>query len=209
MLISFVLLLLWCFVSFFLLVSFSLSISVFSVVFLFFISSGYSGFLGSSFVGVYGRVDMLSVLLIRLRVWVVMLMYLVSVKYFFSHSFPYIFSVCVGSLIIIVVIFFYTDNLFLFYVMFEFSLLPTLYLVLKWGYQPERLQAGVYFVIYTICGSLPLLFVILYIQFFTYSSYMCFSFPFFVIGGGFSSYLFCFSLVFAFLVKVPMWGVHL
>lgn len=201
--------LLWVFVGFLFSIPFSLTISVFSLVFLFVLFSGYSGLLGFSFVGAYGSIDMLSVFLVGLRVWVVMLMYLVSLKYRFSYNFPYIFSVSVGVLIIIVVVFFYTDNFFMFYIMFEFSLLPTLYLVLKWGYQPERLQAGVYFVMYTICGSLPLLFVILYMQYHVCSSYMYFSFPFTVVDIGFTSYLFCFSLVFAFLVKVPMWGVHL
>ena len=30
-------------------------------------------------------------------------------------------------------------------------------LILGWGYQPERLQAGLQMIIYTVCGSLPLL----------------------------------------------------
>ena len=36
-------------------------------------------------------------------------------------------------------------------------------LIIGWGYQPERLQAGVYIIIYTITGSLPLLGGLLYI----------------------------------------------
>lgn len=204
MLISFTLFLLWVLSCFFFSVPFSLSISLFLFSFLSFLFSGYSGLLGSSFVGVFGSMDMLSVLLVSLSVWVVILMYLVSIKYTFLSSFPSSFSLSVGILMVIVIVFFYTDNFFLFYVMFEFSLLPTLYLVLKWGYQPERLQAGIYFVMYTICGSLPLLFVILYVQFFTFSSYICFSYPFASVDMGFTSYLFCLSLVFAFLVKVPM-----
>nr|UJH93345.1 NADH dehydrogenase subunit 4 [Chamelea striatula] len=40
---------------------------------------------------------------------------------------------------------------------FEFSLIPTFCLILKWGYQPERLQAGMYMMMYTVSGSLPLL----------------------------------------------------
>ena len=45
----------------------------------------------------------------------------------------------------------------LFYFCFERSLIPTLILILGWGYQPERLQAGVYILFYTLFGSLPLL----------------------------------------------------
>lgn len=44
-----------------------------------------------------------------------------------------------------------------FYFFFEFSLVPTFWLILKWGYQPERLQAGLYMLIYTVSASLPLL----------------------------------------------------
>jgi len=44
-----------------------------------------------------------------------------------------------------------------FYVRFEASLIPTLVLILGWGYQPERIQAGTYFIFYTIFASLPLL----------------------------------------------------
>jgi len=45
----------------------------------------------------------------------------------------------------------------LFYISFEASLIPTLLLILGWGYQPERLQAGIYLIIYTVTASLPLL----------------------------------------------------
>lgn len=36
-------------------------------------------------------------------------------------------------------------------------------LILGWGYQPERLQAAGYIIIYTVCASLPLLLVLLYL----------------------------------------------
>lgn len=44
-----------------------------------------------------------------------------------------------------------------FYIFFERSLIPTVIIILGWGYQPERLQAGVYMLFYTLFGSLPLL----------------------------------------------------
>uniref|UniRef100_UPI00315C5BCB NADH dehydrogenase subunit 4 n=1 Tax=Glauconome virens TaxID=457868 RepID=UPI00315C5BCB len=48
-----------------------------------------------------------------------------------------------------------------FFFFFEFSLIPTLWLILGWGYQPERLQAGVFMVMYTVSASLPLFLVLL------------------------------------------------
>ena len=45
------------------------------------------------------------------------------------------------------------------------TLLPTLFLILGWGYQPERVQAGIYLLFYTSLASLPLLAGILFILF--------------------------------------------
>ena len=44
-----------------------------------------------------------------------------------------------------------------FYIFFESRLIPTLFLILGWGYQPERVQAGIYLLFYTLLASLPLL----------------------------------------------------
>lgn len=55
-------------------------------------------------------------------------------------------------------------NYLLFYIIFEISLIPTLILILGWGYQPERIQAGVYILFYTLSLSLPLLGSLLYIH---------------------------------------------
>jgi NADH-ubiquinone oxidoreductase chain 4 len=45
----------------------------------------------------------------------------------------------------------------MFYLFFEISLIPTLILILGWGYQPERIQAGIYLLFYTLVASLPIL----------------------------------------------------
>jgi NADH:ubiquinone oxidoreductase subunit 4 (subunit M) len=42
-------------------------------------------------------------------------------------------------------------------------LIPTLFLILGWVYQTERIQAGIYLLFYTSLASLPLLFGILFI----------------------------------------------
>jgi len=42
-------------------------------------------------------------------------------------------------------------------------LIPTLFLILGWGYQPERFQAGIYLLFYTLLASLPLLVGILFV----------------------------------------------
>jgi NADH-ubiquinone oxidoreductase chain 4 len=46
-------------------------------------------------------------------------------------------------------------SLLSFYIFFESRLIPTLFLILGWGYQPERVQTGVYLLFYTLLASLP------------------------------------------------------
>nr|YP_011036727.1 NADH dehydrogenase subunit 4 [Xestocephalus limpidissimus]WRK21331.1 NADH dehydrogenase subunit 4 [Xestocephalus limpidissimus] len=93
-------------------------------------------------------------------------------------------------------------SMFFMYLFFEFSLIPLLMLIFGWGYQPERFIAGFYLLLYTLFASLPLLLVILYM----YNLYGSFFYDF---NYGFSlSFFFHYCLVFAFLVKFPMFMVH-
>lgn len=106
-----------------------------------------------------------------------------------------------------VIVFFITDNIMLLYIIFELSLIPTLIIILKWGYQPERLQARFYFVIYTICASLPLLYVIV----FNFNQILSLSITTtdFLPNISRSNYISTACFLLAFLVKLPIWGVHL
>jgi NADH-ubiquinone oxidoreductase chain 4 len=95
-------------------------------------------------------------------------------------------------------------SLFIFYLFFESSLIPTLLLILGWGYQPERLQAGVYLLFYTLLASLPLLVGIFYLI--NYS----FSLSLYLLKDVSVFYdLFYLCIIFAFLVKIPIFLVHL
>ena len=98
-----------------------------------------------------------------------------------------------------------TDYL-LFYFYFERTLIPTFILILGWGYQPERVQAGIYILFYTLFGSLPLLVSLLSLRSFrgrrTYGLVACPG-----LGGG-TYHFWYFCRVFAFLVKLPIFIVH-
>jgi len=95
-------------------------------------------------------------------------------------------------------------RVFIFYLFFERRLIPTLFLILGWGYQPERLQAGVYLLFYTLLVSLPLLVGIFYL--YKFSNTM----NFYLLGNYIFNYdLLYFSLILAFLVKIPIFLVHL
>ena len=102
---------------------------------------------------------------------------------------------------------FITSNLITFYFLFEARLLPTFLIILGWGYQPERLQAGIYIIIYTVSASLPLLLSLLYWISVSKGGVM---YNLITIEK-FSSVHFFISvaLSLAFLVKLPAYLVHL
>nr|WRY72508.1 NADH dehydrogenase subunit 4 [Zyginella mandali] len=93
-------------------------------------------------------------------------------------------------------------NLLFMYFFFEFSLIPLLILVFGWGYQPERLISGLYLFFYTLFASLPLLLIIINLMVFSNTLFFDMSFN---ISLSFITHIF---MVFAFLVKFPMFMVH-
>nr|WHM51896.1 NADH dehydrogenase subunit 4 [Stolotermes ruficeps] len=148
--------------------------------------------------------DYISFGLVLLSFWVCVLMVMASEGIFRSRYFCGLFLLVVVSLLIMLYCTFSSISLFSFYFFFEGSLIPTLFLVLGWGYQPERLQAGIYLLLYTLLASLPLLVGIM----FMYNSFdsLCF---FSLISGTVFGDFFYFCMVFAFLVSMPMFLVHL
>lgn len=154
-------------------------------------------------------IDFLSVLMELLVVLVIVLSLSCRVKDLF---FPRVNS-CEGlegrlvAVRICCIIFFIIRGWISFYFFFEFSLIPTLWIILKWGYQPERLQAVIFIVIYTVGGSLPLLVILLFI--FSFMGRDSFILGKLVDGlrWGLPSWVWGFILL-AFLVKIPIYGFH-
>nr|YP_009355910.1 NADH dehydrogenase subunit 4 [Papilio rex]APC61768.1 NADH dehydrogenase subunit 4 [Papilio rex] len=148
--------------------------------------------------------DMISYGLILLSIWICLLMIMASSnlnKMNFYINF-FIFNIII--LLIMLYLTFSVMNLFMFYLFFEGSLIPTLMLIIGWGYQPERIQAGMYLLFYTLFVSLPMLMGIFFI--FNSYNYMIMYFFKFMNMNFFLLYL---SMILAFLVKMPMYFVHL
>nr|UNQ32532.1 NADH dehydrogenase subunit 4 [Hoplodactylus duvaucelii] len=108
------------------------------------------------------------------------------------------------------IIAFSTTDLVLFYIMFEMTLVPTLILITRWGAQPERLNAGIYFLFYTLMASMPLLIAILYLS----STYENTTMPIMALfqlepTHGWNSTMLWLACLMAFLVKMPLYGLHL
>nr|APX39702.1 NADH dehydrogenase subunit 4 [Cryptocephalus androgyne] len=146
--------------------------------------------------------DYLSYLMVLLSFWVCVLMMLASAKLLKLGFYLNMFSFIVLLLLLSLVMTFSSLNMFLFYLFFEISLIPTLLLIIGWGYQPERLEAGLYLLFYTLMFSLPMMLAIFY----CYNNintldYYKFNFQL-------NEYLFiCMNMVF--LVKIPMFFIHL
>lgn len=100
------------------------------------------------------------------------------------------------ALLLICLSFFLSKKSLTFYILFEISLLPTLLIVLLYGYQPEKLQASLYLLIYTVLRSLPLLLCLLSIP--VYLSSLT------LISGMFARIF----LTLGFMVKTPIYIVH-
>jgi NADH-ubiquinone oxidoreductase chain 4 len=108
--------------------------------------------------------DNLSFGLIFLRFWLIRLIVIARVKIKLENNNKNLFLFCINLLIFFLFFSFLVNNLFLFYFSFERTLIPTLFLILGWGYQPERIKAGMYLLFYTLLFSLPILFGIFYFQ---------------------------------------------
>nr|YP_010894958.1 NADH dehydrogenase subunit 4 [Phortica hani]WJW73471.1 NADH dehydrogenase subunit 4 [Phortica hani] len=148
--------------------------------------------------------DMLSYGLILLSLWICSLMLMASESVYKYNNYSNLFLINVLMLLILLILTFSSMSLFMFYLFFESSLIPTLFLILGWGYQPERLQAGLYLLFYTLFVSLPMLVGIFYLynkmgtmNFYLMNNYL------------FNYDLLYFSMLLAFLVKMPMFLVHL
>nr|AND96083.1 NADH deshydrogenase subunit 4 [Onthophagus crassicollis] len=159
-----------------------------------FIYKGISYFLGC---------DLLSYCMILLSLWICSLMIMASESLNYKSYYMNMFLFMVLLLLIFLFITFSSMNLFMFYLFFEMSLIPTLILIVGWGYQPERLQAGIYLLFYTLLVSLPMMISIFYY----YESY--FSLDFFYINNMVSNIYMYLCMNLAFFVKMPMYLVHL
>nr|ASL05701.1 NADH dehydrogenase subunit 4 [Xylotrechus magnicollis] len=186
-----------CFVNLFWLVQFLF----FILSFLFYLNFSYnfsilniSNYLGS---------DLLSYSLILLSFWICSLMILASEKIFKLENFSGFFLFTMIFLMVSLYLTFSSLNLFIFYLFFEISLIPTLILIIGWGYQPERIEAGAYLLFYTLLVSLPMMISIFYY----YDIFS--SLDFFLFSFNFNNLYMYLCMILVFLVKMPMYFIHL
>lgn len=147
--------------------------------------------------------DVLSFGLILLTFWVCALMLMARRKIYLKDNFSSFFIFVIVFLVIILFLTFRSINLFGFYLFFEIRLIPVLLIIMGWGYQPERLQAGIYLLFYTLFASLPIM-ISIFLYYRRNLSLIFFYFDFEI-----NRLIFYLCIIFAFLVKMPMFLVHL
>nr|YP_008379082.1 NADH dehydrogenase subunit 4 [Loris lydekkerianus]AGM47576.1 NADH dehydrogenase subunit 4 [Loris lydekkerianus] len=157
--------------------------------------------------------DTLSTPLLILTTWLLPLMIMASQHHL--HKEPLmrkkLYISMLISLQVLLITTFTASELILFYILFEATLIPTLIIITRWGNQTERLNAGLYFLFYTLLGSLPLLVTLIYTQNFL-GSLNLHILPLFnqnMSLNSWSNNLTWIACMMAFMVKMPLYGTHL
>nr|BAU46466.1 NADH dehydrogenase subunit 4 [Psammogobius biocellatus] len=156
--------------------------------------------------------DPLSTPLLVLTCWLLPLMILASQNHTKMEPLnrQRMYITLLTSLQMFLIMAFSATELILFYVMFEATLIPTLIIITRWGNQTERLNAGTYFLFYTLAGSLPLLVALLLLQ--NASGTLCLltlqHIPAMTMAST-ADKLWWAGCLIAFLVKMPLYGMHL
>nr|YP_001491431.1 NADH dehydrogenase subunit 4 [Doederleinia berycoides]BAF51955.1 NADH dehydrogenase subunit 4 [Doederleinia berycoides] len=167
---------------------------------------------GWTSLNLYMATDPLSTPLLILTCWLLPLMILASQNHTalepLNRQRTYI--TLLTSLQIFLILAFSATEIIMFYIMFEATLIPTLIIITRWGNQTERLNAGTYFLFYTLAGSLPLLVALLLLLNNTGSLSLLtlqYSDPLQLVT--YADKLWWAGCLLAFLVKMPLYGVHL
>ncbi|NP_054667.1 NADH dehydrogenase subunit 4 (mitochondrion) [Ciconia boyciana] len=157
-------------------------------------------------------IDQISSPLLVLSCWLLPLMIIASQNHL-HHEPPTRKRIFILTLITIqpfILLAFSTTELTLFYISFEATLIPTLILITRWGNQPERLSAGIYLLFYTLISSLPLLVTIMHLhtQIGTlHLTILELTHP--LPTNSWTNLLSGLALLTAFMVKAPLYGLHL
>nr|BAK23156.1 NADH dehydrogenase subunit 4 [Danionella mirifica] len=156
--------------------------------------------------------DSLSSPLLVLSTWLLPLMLVASWNHILQEPANRKRTYC--SLLVILQVFlimaFSTTEFIMFYAMFEATMIPTLIIITRWGNQLKRLNAGTYFLFYTLLGSLPLLMAILFIKHSMGTlSMMSLQLLEVALNNSWDHTMWWYACMGAFLIKTPLYGVHL
>lgn len=153
--------------------------------------------------------DRMRIPLVTLTLWIRALIICARINIYINNQSSQQFFIYIIMLCLILVITFRVNNILLFYVRFESSLIPTLLLIIGWGYQPERIQAGIYIILYTIAASLPLLLRIIYIYTTSSHNFIFITMETINTAPPLIIKVWWLITIIAFIVKMPLYTTHL
>nr|YP_007626182.1 NADH dehydrogenase subunit 4 [Gazella spekei]AEP21425.1 NADH dehydrogenase subunit 4 [Gazella spekei] len=156
--------------------------------------------------------DALSTPLLILTMWLLPLMLMASQHHLSKESLTRkkLFITMLILLQLFLIMTFTAMELIFFYILFEATLVPTLIIITRWGNQTERLNAGLYFLFYTLTGSLPLLVALIYIQNTAGSlNFLILQYWVQPMSNSWSNVFTWLACMMAFMVKMPLYGLHL
>lgn len=169
------------------------------ILFLFFM-------LSSSFTSVNSSIFFNGILFDEISLFITyMTCFVIFISFIFCYSFISVkLSLVITFMLLVCVIVFVTDNIFILYLFYEASLVPILYIIIKWGSYPERSIRAIMLLVYTSIFTFPFLYII-----FSYYTSYSFSFCFFIQDTNIKlSPIFSLITVLAFSVKLPIYGLH-
>nr|YP_002640586.1 NADH dehydrogenase subunit 4 [Coturnicops exquisitus]BAH24096.1 NADH dehydrogenase subunit 4 [Coturnicops exquisitus] len=157
-------------------------------------------------------IDQTSSPLLTLSCWLLPLMIMASQNHLQKEP-PSRKRIFITTMIMVqpfILLAFSATELTMFYISFEATLIPTLIMITRWGNQPERLSAGIYLMFYTLISSLPLLVTILFLH----TQMGTLNLAMLTLTNHhntthWSGLLSSLALLTAFMVKAPLYGLHL
>ncbi len=154
-------------------------------------------------------IDLMSSVLVILRIWIAAIIIIASTKILHENNNPILFVIINIILLFILINCFSASGIISFYIWFEASLIPTIILIISWGYQPERIQARIYLILYTVTASLPML--VIFCLIYKSSNHSLITMPYDIsFPIQLSSNFLCWIIILGgFLVKLPIFSVHI
>lgn len=177
-------------------------LSILSIFLLLYYLSSLSMSNNSSLLSVIGDIlhDEIGLFISLLRFFII----LMSFVYAISFSNYKLITITLFSLLFFCIQVFTTDSIFLLYFFYESSLVPILFIIVKWGSYPERSISAIVMLFYTLFFRAPFIIILVTI----YLNLITFSFSILTIYSYSTSLLITLLIFIAFAVKLPIYGLH-
>nr|ACR55906.1 NADH dehydrogenase subunit 4 [Endomyzostoma sp. MZ-2009] len=164
----------------------------------------WSNFLSNIFM-----LDLINLPLIMLSIWITIMMMITMTKMMNKYKNSMKLMWLMSLMLMFLMLCFLSMNLIMFYFLFESILMPIIMMIMIWGYQPERMNASLFMLMYTLIASLPLFMMILILSHTNKSnSFMMMNLmlnSMYSIMNNIMNHM----MMLAFMMKMPMFLIHM